>query len=87
MILLVFGHFATRRADLLAAVLFSTFFLGMCAYQLVSGRLFNGHWETWTTREERPWLYWTVVLLQTGAGVIGTLLMFQSIVAYWAGRN
>jgi hypothetical protein len=40
-------------------------------YQLFSGCLLNMRWRVWTTRKERPGLYWTVLGIEAAASVVG----------------
>jgi hypothetical protein len=54
------------------SVLFCTLMIGIVLYQLASGKLLDRGWTVWTTRQERPLLYWTLVALQAAlvAGLV-----------------
>jgi hypothetical protein len=45
-------------------VLFCTLMIGSVLYQLVFGKLLDKGWKVWTTRQERPALYWTTLAIQ-----------------------
>jgi hypothetical protein len=43
-------------------------------YQLFSGRLLNGYWRVWITREGRPKMYWSILAIEFVFVMIGLCL-------------
>ena len=66
-------------------VLFCTLMIGLVLYQLATGKLLDRGWTVWTTRQERPLLYWTLVALQAAlvAGLVYMALIITERVD-WA---
>ena len=48
-----------------AGLVFISLMFGSVAYQVVSGKLLDRSWKTFTTRNQRPRLYWSVIAIET----------------------
>jgi len=59
-----------------APIVVTIILLGLATYQLVSGKLLNMRWGIWTTRVERPQLYWSVVLIEIVIALLGLYTCF-----------
>jgi hypothetical protein len=50
--------------------------LGLSTYQLAAGKLLNMRWGIWTTRAQRPRLYWSVVAIEVAIALFGLYACF-----------
>jgi hypothetical protein len=56
----------------LLGLFMGTLMLGGVLYQLVSGKLLGRDWRPYTTRDERPVMYWTAIAIEA-AGALWVL--------------
>jgi hypothetical protein len=49
--------------------------LGVVIYQIISGKLLGRNLRVYTTRSERPVLFWTVITIQGTLYLVGFLLV------------
>jgi hypothetical protein len=54
---------------------------GLLLYQLGAGKLLDRNWKVWTTRKERPALYWTVVLVQAVGILLGSVFFIRDVLS------
>jgi hypothetical protein len=53
----------------------------MLGWQLLTGKLLDRNWRLWTTRQERPTFYWSMVGLQS----LITLFAWGVSIFMWNG--
>ena len=53
----------------LFGLLMVTLMLGGVLYQLVSGKLLGRDWRPFTSRDERPVMYWTAIAREAAIGL------------------
>ena len=63
--------------DVIFRVLIPLVMGGILIYQGLTGRLLNRGWRIWTTLEERPQLYWTVLIIQAAIFVFAAYLAIR----------
>jgi hypothetical protein len=54
---------------------------GILLYQLSSAKLLSRDWGVWTTRKERPFVYWVVVVVQGLAILLGSVFFIRDVLS------
>jgi hypothetical protein len=54
---------------------------GILLYQLSSAKLLSRDWGVWTTRKERPIVYWVVVVVQGLAILLGSVFFIRDVLS------
>ena len=64
-----------------AGIVFISILLGAVLYQLISGRLLDRSWKTFTTRNERPRLYWSAMAFETAVTLTTAYFIVRDLLA------